>query len=226
MPINIKGKSYKTVAERILEVHTDTAGIYNIHTEIIKWEEGRIVMRATLTIPRNWPEDKDPQESSYTGHAYEEEGTSQVNETSALENCATSAIGRALAAAGYVGGEFGAGSYASANEVENAIHQQKKAKPKRAPKNISTDIVAAAAKLSEYDEGPEILANIAVRSEFAIPYRPGSKDGTPIDADWDMVPSQHQKTVYDLICNAGISLKRGAEAKANENQVAQDDLPL
>jgi len=36
-----------------------------------------------------------------------------------LENCETSAIGRALAAAGYGGEE-----YASANEVQNAIQQQ------------------------------------------------------------------------------------------------------
>ena len=225
MPVNIKGKSYKTVAERILEVHADTAGIYSIRTEIIKWEEGRIVMRADLIIPRNWgPEDTGPLENSYTGHAYEAEGTSQINETSALENCETSAIGRALAAAGYVGGE-----YASANEGENAIHQQTekpKPKPKRAPKNISTDIVAAAAKLSAYDEGPEILADIAVRSEFGIPYKPGDKGGVPLEASWDMVPPPHQKAVYDLICNAGIALKKGLEARANEDKVAQDDLPL
>jgi hypothetical protein len=226
MPVNIKGKSYKTVAERILEVHNDTAGIYNLNTEILTWEEGRIVMRATLTIPRTIMENGEEQNSTYTGHAYEEEGTSQVNETSALENCETSAIGRAIAAAGYVGGEFGAGSYASANEVENAIHQQKKAKPKQPPKNISKDIIAAAKKLAAYPEGPKVLAEIAVNSIYSIPYKPSGKTGVPIEAEWDMVPSQHQKTVYDLICNTGIALKKGAEAKANEAQVAQDDLPL
>ena len=41
--------------------------------------------------------------------------------SSALENAETSAIGRALAAAGWGGTEF-----ASANEVQNAIHQQNK----------------------------------------------------------------------------------------------------
>ena len=56
----------------------------------------------------------------YTGMAEEDRTKGQINKTSALENCETSSIGRALAAAG-LGGE----EYASANEVENAIHQQK-----------------------------------------------------------------------------------------------------
>jgi hypothetical protein len=56
-----------------------------------------------------------------TGHAEEFRAASQINSTSALENAETSAIGRALAAAGWGGTEF-----ASANEVQNAIHQQNK----------------------------------------------------------------------------------------------------
>jgi hypothetical protein len=54
-----------------------------------------------------------------TGYAEERRDSSQINRTSALENCETSAIGRALAAAG-----FGGSEYASANEVQNAIQQQ------------------------------------------------------------------------------------------------------
>lgn len=38
-----------------------------------------------------------------TGYAYEKEGASPVNKTSYIENCETSAIGRALANAGYHG---------------------------------------------------------------------------------------------------------------------------
>ena len=53
------------------------------------------------------------------GHAEENRARGQVNKTSALENCETSAIGRALANLGLGGAEF-----ASANEVENAIYQQ------------------------------------------------------------------------------------------------------
>ena len=38
-----------------------------------------------------------------TGHAFEIDGTGMANQSSALENCETSAIGRALANAGYSG---------------------------------------------------------------------------------------------------------------------------
>ena len=47
-------------------------------------------------------------------------GSSQINKTSALENCETSAVGRAL---GWLNIGID-GSIASADEVENAIHQQ------------------------------------------------------------------------------------------------------
>ena len=67
-----------------------------------------------------------------TGLAVEVRGSSQINKTSALENCETSAIGRALAAFGLGGSE-----YASANEVENAIHQQHTPKPPVSDKDIS-----------------------------------------------------------------------------------------
>ena len=56
----------------------------------------------------------------YTGHAVEVYNSSMINKTSALENCETSSIGRALASAGFGGSEF-----ASADEVSNAISQQK-----------------------------------------------------------------------------------------------------
>ena len=54
-----------------------------------------------------------------TGHAEEVRTASMINKTSALENCETSAIGRALASFGLAGTEF-----ASANEVQQAISNQ------------------------------------------------------------------------------------------------------
>ena len=53
------------------------------------------------------------------GHAEEVRAASKINQTSAVENCESSAIGRALAAAG-----FGGSEYASADEVQRAIAQQ------------------------------------------------------------------------------------------------------
>ena len=118
MPVKIHNKDYYTVAERI----TLMVGFlckqekdYSLNTELISWENGIVIMKATLTLIN------DESVLTYTGHAYEKEDSSQINKTSALENCETSAIGRALSAAGFGGGN----EYASANEVENAIHKQK-----------------------------------------------------------------------------------------------------
>jgi len=119
MPVNIHGKEYFTVAERMQwldkEIGRDN---YSLNTDVISFENGIVIMKATLTISEK------ESVQSFTGHAYEKEGSSQINKTSALENCETSAIGRALAAAGYAGTE-----YASADEVANAISQQKTKRP-------------------------------------------------------------------------------------------------
>ena len=58
-----------------------------------------------------------------TGTAYEKESSTFINKTSYIENCETSAVGRALGMAG-----FGIDtSVASAEEVKNAINNQTKA---------------------------------------------------------------------------------------------------
>ena len=114
MTIKIHGKEYKTVAERVNEIHADHEGKQlSIETELVSWDGGIVVFKATITTPQG----------VFTGHAYEDEGKGQINSTSALENCETSAIGRAAASASYAGTEF-----ASANEVQNAIHQQSETK--------------------------------------------------------------------------------------------------
>ena len=54
------------------------------------------------------------------GHAHEVQGSSNINKTSYIENCETSAVGRALAMLG-IGIDT---SIASANEVNDAIAKQ------------------------------------------------------------------------------------------------------
>ena len=111
MPVLIHGREYKTVAERVTEIHTTNKDKpLSIETDLVSWNEGVVIFKATVTTGGG----------IFTGYAYEHEGSSQINKTSALENCETSSIGRAVAAAGYSGTE-----YASANEVQNAINQQK-----------------------------------------------------------------------------------------------------
>ena len=110
--VNIRGKEYQTVAlrvQRFREAHPD----WEISTEIIEANEKFVIMQARIYNTEG--------KCIATGHAEEFRAASQINQTSALENAETSSIGRCLAAAGWGGTEF-----ASANEVQNAIHQQNK----------------------------------------------------------------------------------------------------
>ena len=126
MPVKIHGKDYKTVAERVAEFHKEHKENKSIITEIIQFKDGIVVVKAAIKIGEN----------VFTGHAYEDIGSTKINETSALENCETSAIGRALASAGYAGSEF-----ASADELVTALGKQgaSKPKPKPQPTDFSND---------------------------------------------------------------------------------------
>ena len=119
MSVNIHGKEYRTVAERInLFYSTYKDKITAITTEIIKDEKNIIQVKATISA-----KDKIENPTFFVfgnGFAEEDRTKGRINSTSALENCETSAIGRALASIGLLGGN----EYASANEVQNAMHQQ------------------------------------------------------------------------------------------------------
>lgn len=123
--VNIHGKEYKTVAARVQEFREKNGETYNIVTEIVNADDQRVVMKASITF-------HEPQtglvQIMATGHAEEVRTSSQINRTSALENAETSAIGRALAAFGLAGTE-----YASADEVAQAITQQRAPAPKSQP---------------------------------------------------------------------------------------------
>lgn len=110
MPIDIQGKDYYTVVERMQMLKDDFKINYSLKTDMLLCDDKKVVVKAVLSIKGN----------EYTGLAMELIGGSFINKYSALENCETSAIGRALSSAGYFGTEF-----CSANELENAIKQQK-----------------------------------------------------------------------------------------------------
>ena len=112
MSIKIHGKDYVLVNERVLEFHK----LYpngSIRTDLVEFGE-RFIVKAEVCP------DVSDRMRIFTGYAYEMIGSSQINKTSALENCETSAVGRALGMLG-IGID---GSIASAEEVQNAVHQQ------------------------------------------------------------------------------------------------------
>lgn len=90
-----------------------------INTNIQSLDNGVVIMRADV-----FREAAD-QVPAATGHAYEKEGSSYINRTSYIENCETSAVGRALAILGFEIKK----SVASKEEVANAKHQQQQSQP-------------------------------------------------------------------------------------------------
>ena len=117
---------YVTVNERIMKFY-EKYPEGRIVTEIISWQDGIIVMKATVYRDSN-------NIPAATGHAYEKEGSSFINQTSALENAESSATGRALAMLGFEIKK----SIASYEEVANAKLNQDSKETKNNNKKIVT----------------------------------------------------------------------------------------
>ena len=118
------GKKYTEVYVRVEEFRKAFGTELGIQTEILKDEGDLIQVKASII-------DKSNNAVLGSGLAEEVRGSSNVNKTSALENCETSAIGRALASLGLHGGQ-----YASANEIDRAeakaeIIEEKKKEPQQ-----------------------------------------------------------------------------------------------
>ena len=111
---NIKGKEYVEVNERIKFFRLDEQYKgYCLESELVHLTNETVCVKAVI---------KDASDRIVaTGFAYEEKGASRINSTSYVENCETSAWGRALANLG-IGIDT---SIASSIEVANAIANQK-----------------------------------------------------------------------------------------------------
>lgn len=109
--MNIRGKEYASVNERVTAFRKICPN-GKIITDIVSHESGVIIMRATIIGEDGI--------ILATGTAQEKQNASQVNRTSYLENCETSAVGRALGFCG-IGIDDG---IATSDEVANAQAQQ------------------------------------------------------------------------------------------------------
>lgn len=108
----INKKDYAEVHQRI-KAFRKCCPNGTINTEILSIENGTVIFRATVV-------DEDGRLLG-TGTAYEKENSTFINKTSYIENCETSAVGRALGMCGF-GIDVSVASY---EEVANAIEQQK-----------------------------------------------------------------------------------------------------
>ena len=151
--VNIHGKEYETVASRVKRFREENPN-HGIITELLYHDKDKCIVKASVVLSG---------EVIATGHAEEVRESSRINKTSAIENCETSAIGRALACFGYLGSEF-----ASADEVANAItqHAQPKVTSKEhAQKNPEIDSIMS--------EAVSLLANQSeeIKAQFRAQYK-------------------------------------------------------
>lgn len=143
---NIKGKQYVEVNERVkaLRVLSEYAG-FSLQTELLHLDSDSCVIRATISNSDG--------KIIAQGMAQEDKSSSMINKTSYVENCETSAIGRAL---GFLGIGIDS-SIATADEINMAIAKQ------------SAPVKAGKASVSSPVEDPNVF-------EQAISYMKGAKD--------------------------------------------------
>ena len=135
--ISIKGKEYVPVTDRVKEFHRVYPD-YKLLTDIVHFDENSVIMVAKIY-------DQDGKLVA-NGHAQEDRNASNINKTSYVENCETSAVGRAI-------GMLGIGidaSMASADEVANAVDRQEALKQKVNKNCISSLKMLAEEKGSDF----------------------------------------------------------------------------
>ena len=108
--INIHNKKYSLIVDRIGVARRSLGSNLDIKTSIIHQDDKKVIVQCDVYVD---------EKHLSTGTAEELRATSRINQTSALENAETSAVGRALAFLG-----FASDSVASAEEVSLAIEQQ------------------------------------------------------------------------------------------------------
>lgn len=153
---DIKGKEYAEVNQRIKAFRM----VYptgSIHTTIQDISGGVCIIHADV----GFTDESGEYIHLGSGTAYEKENSSFINKTSYIENCETSAVGRALGMAGF-GIDVSVASY---EEVANAISNQKETKSK-APKKEVEYITQMQAK----DVRNKLLEMGATEEKFCVKY--------------------------------------------------------
>jgi hypothetical protein len=143
---------YETVEERIRRFYKDNKTGRIITDNITTLQDRQVstwVVKASVYL------DDQTDKPKATGLAFEVDGVGMANKTSALENAETSAIGRALANAGYSGNKR-----TSRQEMEKVARGA-------TPKATSKDWIAMATDLGNDIEGLRLLYSQAKTANAA-----------------------------------------------------------
>ena len=110
--VNIKGKNYRLVADRVKQFRQDYEG-HKLETEMLHFDGTHLLLKVSIVNPDG--------KVVADGIAGEKVGSSNINQTSFAENCQTSAVGRALA---FLDENLMGDSLPSAEEMTGAINTQ------------------------------------------------------------------------------------------------------
>ena len=153
---NIRGKQYVEVKERVSFFRQEEEyKNWTISTEITILDGGAECLCKCIIADLQ-------QRVVATGHAHEVKASSSINKTSYIENCETSAVGRALAMLA-IGIDV---SMASSNEVADAI--AKSESPKGKPKEVAKAAPAANAEQDDFEKAVNYLNKSSQNGGFPV----------------------------------------------------------
>jgi len=148
--INIKGKEYITVNERLKHFRTEaTFKGWQICEQLVHIDEKEGIFKVTICDTKGV--------EMASAHSQEYRDSSYINKTSFVENGFTSALGRAL---GYLGIGIDT-SIASANEVQNAVKNQNNDN-----KKWLTDAQFNATLKATKEQAEKVLAGFKMKKEY------------------------------------------------------------
>jgi len=148
--INIKGKEYITVNERLKHFRTEpTFKGWQISEQLVHIDEKEGIFKVTISDTKGV--------EMASAHSQEYRDSSYINKTSFVENGFTSALGRAL---GYLGIGIDT-SIASANEVQNAVKNQDNDN-----KKWLTDAQFNATLKATKEQAEKVLAGFKMKKEY------------------------------------------------------------
>lgn len=179
---DIKGKQYVMVNQRI-KAFRKLFPNGRIETKIIEKDDNHVLMEAIAY--------DDEAHSLANGFAEEYKNGSYINKTSYIENCQTSAIGRAL-------GQLALGvdsSMASFEEVTNTINNQG-AQPKQAKKTQQK------AKPTR-EQNLKFIASCCMKHDLCKTYVQGVLEQHKAST----VDQLDDKTIYEMCCGLSNSIK-------------------
>tara|TARA_R110001606_G_scaffold254435_2_gene402393 strand:+ start:242 stop:730 length:489 start_codon:yes stop_codon:yes gene_type:complete len=148
--VNIKGKEYITVNERLIYFRSKpTYKGWKIIEELVSLDDKEGVFKVTIFNSEN--------HQVVNAHAQEYRDSSYINKTSFVENGFTSALGRAL---GYLGIGIDT-AIASADEVQTAVKNQ----PKDNKSWLNENQLIATLKGTK-EQAEKVIGNYKMKKEY------------------------------------------------------------